>query len=121
MAFAAQWRALSGKDSAYWTARNAGYDRIEKIERGKGALEVKVTFNRTYADWKSLFAPLYPKDVMGTPDLERRGPQEAEGHRRPVQGEEGRPRGRRGHPHPQRPLVGRTGPALHDRAARGAP
>ncbi|MGW1898251.1 ABC transporter family substrate-binding protein [Streptomyces hirsutus] len=66
--FAAQWRALSGKDSAYWTARNAGYDRIEKIERGKGALEVKVTFNRTYADWKSLFAPLYPKDVMGTPD-----------------------------------------------------
>ncbi|MFI8302172.1 ABC transporter family substrate-binding protein [Streptomyces sp. NPDC085927] len=66
--FAAQWRALSGKDSAYWTARNAGYDRIEKIERGKGDLEVKVTFGRTYADWKSLFAPLYPKDVMGTPD-----------------------------------------------------
>ncbi|MFC5956868.1 ABC transporter family substrate-binding protein [Streptomyces pratens] len=66
--FAAQWRALSGKDSAYWTARNAGYDRIEKVERGKGDLEVKVTFSRTYADWKSLFAPLYPKDVMGTPD-----------------------------------------------------
>ncbi|MFD3826436.1 ABC transporter family substrate-binding protein [Streptomyces sp. NPDC058625] len=66
--FAAQWRALSGKDSAYWTARNAGYDRIEKIQRGKGDLEVKVTFSRPYADWKSLFAPLYPKDVMGAPD-----------------------------------------------------
>ncbi|MFI8948723.1 ABC transporter substrate-binding protein [Streptomyces sp. NPDC053750] len=66
--FAAQWRALSGKDSAYWTARNAGYDRIEKIERGAGDLEVKVTFSRTYADWKSLFTPLYPKEVMGTPD-----------------------------------------------------
>ncbi|MFF8094039.1 ABC transporter family substrate-binding protein [Streptomyces sp. NPDC016675] len=66
--FAAQWRALSGKDSAYWTARNAGYDRIEKIERGAGDLEVKVTFSRPYADWKSLFTPLYPKDVMGTPD-----------------------------------------------------
>ncbi|MEU3658222.1 ABC transporter family substrate-binding protein [Streptomyces sp. NPDC032940] len=66
--FAAQWRALSGKDSAYWTARNAGYDRIEKIERGKGNLEVKVTFSRPYADWRSLFTPLYPKDVMGTPD-----------------------------------------------------
>ncbi|MCP3766838.1 MULTISPECIES: ABC transporter family substrate-binding protein [unclassified Streptomyces] len=66
--FAAQWRALSGKDSAYWTARNAGYDRIEKIERGRNDLEVKVTFGRTYADWRSLFAPLYPKDVMGTPD-----------------------------------------------------
>lgn len=66
--FAAQWRALSGKDSAYWTARNAGYDRIEKIQRGAGDLEVKVTFSRPYADWKSLFTPLYPKDVMGTPD-----------------------------------------------------
>ena len=30
--FAAQWRALSGKDSAYWTARNAGYDRIESVD-----------------------------------------------------------------------------------------
>lgn len=66
--FAAQWRALSGKDSAYWTARNAGYDRIEKIERGANDLEVKVTFSRPYADWKALFSPLYPKDVTGTPD-----------------------------------------------------
>ncbi|WP_367321013.1 ABC transporter family substrate-binding protein [Streptomyces sp. HUAS ZL42] len=66
--FAAQWRALSGKDSAYWTARNAGYDRIEKIERGDNDLEVRVTFSRAYTDWRSLFSPLYPKDVMGTPD-----------------------------------------------------
>ncbi|MCS0602343.1 ABC transporter family substrate-binding protein [Streptomyces sp. LP11] len=66
--FVAQWRALSGKDSAYWTARNAGYDRIAKIERGANDLQVQVTFSRPYADWKSLFSPLYPKDVMGTPD-----------------------------------------------------
>ncbi|MGC5562918.1 ABC transporter family substrate-binding protein [Streptomyces sp. FR-108] len=66
--FSAQWRALSGKDTAYWTARNAGYDRIEKIERGKNDLEVRVTFKRPYADWRSLFSPLYPKDVTGTPD-----------------------------------------------------
>ncbi|MFG2604437.1 ABC transporter family substrate-binding protein [Streptomyces sp. NPDC048514] len=66
--FAAQWRALSGKDAAYWTARNAGYDRIAKIERGANDLQVRVTFSRPYADWRSLFSPLYPKDVMGTPD-----------------------------------------------------
>ncbi|KUO21783.1 ABC transporter family substrate-binding protein [Streptomyces dysideae] len=66
--FAAQSRALSGKDTAYWTARNAGYDRIEKIERGANDLEVRVTFARPYTDWRSLFSPLYPKDVMGTPD-----------------------------------------------------
>ncbi|PRH78216.1 hypothetical protein C6N75_16105 [Streptomyces solincola] len=66
--FVAQWRALSGKDSKYWTARNAGYDRIEKIERGAGDLEVRVTFAKPYADWRALFSPLYPKDVTGTPD-----------------------------------------------------
>ncbi|MFF9023588.1 ABC transporter family substrate-binding protein [Streptomyces eurythermus] len=66
--FVAQWRALSGRNSAYWTARNAGYDRIAKIERGDNDLQVRVTFSRPYADWKSLFSPLYPKDVTGTPD-----------------------------------------------------
>ncbi|MFJ4778596.1 ABC transporter family substrate-binding protein [Streptomyces sp. NPDC088762] len=71
--FVAQWRALNGKDSAYWTARNAGYERIEKIERGKTDLEVKVTFAKPYSDWRSLFTPLYPKQVMGTPDAFNEG------------------------------------------------
>ncbi|MFJ6794585.1 ABC transporter family substrate-binding protein [Streptomyces sp. NPDC091268] len=71
--FVAQWRALNGKDSAYWTARNAGYERIEKIERGKTDLEVKVTFIKPYADWRSLFTPLYPKQVTGTPDAFNEG------------------------------------------------
>ncbi|MGW2341523.1 ABC transporter substrate-binding protein [Streptomyces sp. NPDC001661] len=71
--FAAQWRALSGKNSAYWTAHNAGYDRIENVERGKNDLEVRVTFAKPYADWRSLFSPLYPKDVMGTPDTFNEG------------------------------------------------
>ncbi|MFE0581767.1 MULTISPECIES: ABC transporter family substrate-binding protein [unclassified Streptomyces] len=71
--FVAQWRALNGKDSAYWTARNAGYERIEKIERGKTDLEVRVTFGKPYADWRSLFSPLYPKQVMGTPDAFNEG------------------------------------------------
>ncbi|MEU7022707.1 ABC transporter substrate-binding protein [Streptomyces sp. NPDC046203] len=66
--FVAQWRALSGRNTAYWTARNAGYDRIEKIERGKSDLEVRVTFAKPYADWRALFTPLYPKEVMGSPD-----------------------------------------------------
>ncbi|MGW1462761.1 ABC transporter family substrate-binding protein [Streptomyces sp. NPDC002308] len=65
--FVAQWRALSGKDSAYWTARNAGYERIEKIERGHDDLQVRVTFSKPYGDWRSLFSPLYPKEVMGSP------------------------------------------------------
>ncbi|MFK3734964.1 ABC transporter family substrate-binding protein [Streptomyces sp. NPDC088090] len=66
--FVAQWRALSGRDTAYWTARNAGYERIEKIEKGRNDLEVRVTFGKPYADWRSLFTPLYPKQVMGSPN-----------------------------------------------------
>ncbi|HEY9438739.1 MAG TPA: ABC transporter substrate-binding protein, partial [Streptomyces sp.] len=66
--FVAQWRALSGKDSAFWTARNAGYDRIEKIERGADDLQVRVTFSKPYGEWRSLFSPLYPKEVTGSPD-----------------------------------------------------
>ncbi|MET9665710.1 ABC transporter substrate-binding protein [Streptomyces sp. NPDC006475] len=66
--FVAQWRALSGKDSAYWTARNAGYERIEEIQKGANDLEVKVTFTKPYADWQSLFSPLYPKDVTSAPN-----------------------------------------------------
>ncbi|MEU9762803.1 ABC transporter family substrate-binding protein [Streptomyces sp. NPDC047987] len=66
--FVAQWQALSGGNTAYWTARNAGYDRIRKIERGADDLEVRVTFAKPYADWRSLFSPLYPKEVTGAPN-----------------------------------------------------
>ncbi|MCH0540110.1 ABC transporter family substrate-binding protein [Streptomyces sp. MUM 203J] len=66
--FVAQWRALNGRNSAYWTARNAGYERIAKIERGADDLQVRVTFSKPYGDWKALFSPLYPKEVMGSPD-----------------------------------------------------
>ncbi len=66
--FVAQWKALGGKNSAFWTARNAGYDRISAISRGADAHQVKVTFATPYADWRSLFAPLYPKSVTGSTD-----------------------------------------------------
>ncbi|MFI0261594.1 ABC transporter family substrate-binding protein [Streptomyces sp. NPDC017056] len=74
--FVAQWKALRGKDNAYWTARNAGYDRIEKVEPGKHAREVEVTFTKPYADWTSLFTPLYPKSVMGSADAFNDGARE---------------------------------------------
>ena len=65
--FAAQWKALSGKDSAYWTARNAGYDRIQSVRQGDDPHQVEVTFRKPYGDWQSLFTPLYPRSVMGSP------------------------------------------------------
>ncbi|GAA1188786.1 ABC transporter family substrate-binding protein [Streptomyces rhizosphaericus] len=65
--FQAQWKALRGTDDTYGTARNAGYDRIAKVEPGDKEHEVKVTFAKPYTDWRSLFTPLYPKSVMGNP------------------------------------------------------
>ncbi len=66
--FRAQWKALRGKENAYWTARNAGYDRIAKVGKGEHPGEVKVVFAKPYADWRSLFTPLYPKQAMSSPD-----------------------------------------------------
>ncbi|WP_424889964.1 ABC transporter family substrate-binding protein [Streptomyces sp. XH2] len=66
--FEAQWKALRGKDSAYWAAHNTGYDRIDHVERGADDHEVKVTFARGCADWPALFTPLYPKAVTGSAD-----------------------------------------------------
>lgn len=66
--FLAQWKALDGRNSAYWTARNAGYDRIADIRQGAGPQQVKVTFATPFADWRSLFSPLYPKSVTGDAD-----------------------------------------------------
>ncbi|MFG2135777.1 ABC transporter family substrate-binding protein [Streptomyces sp. NPDC048650] len=74
--FIAQWKALRGKDNAFWTARNAGYDRISKVTRGAGKHEVKVTFGKPYADWRSLFTPLYPQSVMGDADAFNDGSRE---------------------------------------------
>nr|WP_318153827.1 ABC transporter family substrate-binding protein [Streptomyces chumphonensis] len=65
--FAAQWHALGGGDGGYWAARAAGYDRIHKVEPGKEEGRVRVTFARPYADWRSLFTPLYPRSVTGEP------------------------------------------------------
>ncbi|SFF73737.1 peptide/nickel transport system substrate-binding protein [Actinacidiphila alni] len=66
--FIAQWKALNGKNSAYWTSRNAGYDRISDVRQGKDAQQVEVTFATPYADWRSLFSPLYPKSVTSDAD-----------------------------------------------------
>lgn len=64
--FAAQWKALNGRNSGFWSARNAGYDRISKVTKGPEPHTVEVTFAKPYADWKSLFTPLYPKAVTSS-------------------------------------------------------
>ncbi|MFJ6212784.1 ABC transporter family substrate-binding protein [Streptomyces sp. NPDC092296] len=65
--FAAQWQALRGADSAYWTDHAAGYSAIESVTPGADPHQVKVVFKQPYAPWKGLFSPLYPAAAMRTP------------------------------------------------------
>jgi peptide/nickel transport system substrate-binding protein len=65
--FSAQWKALSGRDQAYWTARSAGYGDIASVSQGATPHDVKVVFAKPYGPWKGLFAPLYPAAATSTP------------------------------------------------------
>jgi peptide/nickel transport system substrate-binding protein len=55
-----QWKALNGSNKAYKVSSSTGYENIGNIERGKDDREVVLTFKEPFADWQSLFGPLYP-------------------------------------------------------------
>lgn len=65
--YAAQWRALRSLDGEYLVADNTGYERVANVERGKDDYEVVVTFSRPFAEWQSLFTPLYPVSTNSDP------------------------------------------------------
>ncbi|MET8624410.1 ABC transporter family substrate-binding protein [Kitasatospora sp. NPDC004669] len=56
--FTAQRAALARLDPAY--------DAIDAIAEGADPREIKVTFRRPYAEWQSLFGPLYPAAETAT-------------------------------------------------------
>jgi peptide/nickel transport system substrate-binding protein len=66
--FKAVWQGASGKDTAYNTATTTGYEQISDVSQGADATEVKVTFDKPFADWQSLFYPLLPAAGISTPD-----------------------------------------------------
>jgi peptide/nickel transport system substrate-binding protein len=71
--FAAVWKTNRGGDPAYHTAGLTGYNLISSVTRGGTDQEVKVTFDKPFGDWKSLFDPLYPATYLSTPDEFNKG------------------------------------------------
>ena len=65
--FIAQWKAQSGTNTAFQTSSNTGYEQIESVVQGADKFEVVVTFKTPFADWKSLFWPLYPAFIKQRP------------------------------------------------------
>ncbi len=66
--YAAQWKALNGTNSKFNVASTTGYSQISNVAAGKDKYEVVVTFSSNFADWKSLFSPLYPASTNATPE-----------------------------------------------------
>lgn len=71
--YQAQWKALNGKNKAYQVASTTGYDQIASVEQGKDQFEVVVTYAKPFADWQSLFSPLYPASTNNDPKAFNKG------------------------------------------------
>ncbi|NEB81822.1 ABC transporter family substrate-binding protein [Streptomyces sp. SID14478] len=71
--FAAQWKALNGEDKDYEAAVTDGYEQISKVEQGKDAHGVRITFDKPYAEWQNLFDPVYPAAYIDTPEKFNKG------------------------------------------------
>jgi glutathione transport system substrate-binding protein len=65
--FEAQWRALNGSNPAYQSTVPEGYGEITSVTRGVDDKQAVVTFRRDYAEWQSLFGPLYPASTTANP------------------------------------------------------
>jgi peptide/nickel transport system substrate-binding protein len=65
--YEAQWNALNGTNPEFLVASTTGYELVSSVQAGKDDHEVVVTFAKPFADWRSLFSPLYPASVQNTP------------------------------------------------------
>jgi peptide/nickel transport system substrate-binding protein len=65
--FDAQWKALNGTNAAYEVSSTTGYTLISSVARGESDKQVIVTFSSPFAEWQSLFSPLYPKETNSDP------------------------------------------------------
>ena len=72
--YAAEWKALNGKNSAFQVASSTGYDQIASVKQGSGGkFDVIATFSKPFSDWKALWTPLYPAKYDSTPALFNKG------------------------------------------------
>ena len=71
--FETQWTALKDPSGKYQIASSTGYDRIGSVKQGKDEREVIATFDKPFADWMSLWSPLYPAKYQDSPEHFNKG------------------------------------------------
>lgn len=64
-----QWRALRGTDPAFRATSTTGYEDIASVARGVDDRQAVVTFERVFAEWRSIFNPIYPASTTGDPEV----------------------------------------------------
>jgi peptide/nickel transport system substrate-binding protein len=64
-----QWRALNGTDKRFRISAANGYEQIESVEKGKNEREVIITYKTRFADWQSIFDPIYPASTNRDPKV----------------------------------------------------
>ena len=64
--YIAQWKALRSATSDYQVSSSTGYESISSTTVGKDAYEVVTTYSKPFADWQSIFNPLYPASANAT-------------------------------------------------------
>jgi len=67
--FRAQWQALNESNPAFSISSSTGYVDIASVERGADDKQAVVTFDPAFADWQSLFNPLYPLETNANPEV----------------------------------------------------
>src|SRR5438874_941641 len=65
--YVAQWKALNGTNTKFAAASTTGYEQVSDVSQGKDQFDVIVTFKTPFAEWPTLFNPLYPKEVNDNP------------------------------------------------------
>jgi peptide/nickel transport system substrate-binding protein len=65
--FISQWKALNGKNSKFDPVSTTGYDQISNVEQGSDEFDVIATFSSNFAEWPTLFNPLYPAATTADP------------------------------------------------------
>ena len=64
-----QWKALNGTNDAYNISTSTGYEDVASVEQGDDERQAVVTFSHPFADWKSLYNPLYPASTNDDPNV----------------------------------------------------
>ncbi|WP_159945249.1 MULTISPECIES: ABC transporter family substrate-binding protein [unclassified Nocardiopsis] len=72
--YRAQVETVSGKREGDWElGGTAGYDQITEFVPGEDEYSFTLRFDEPYAEWPSLFSPLYPKAYMEDDELFKEG------------------------------------------------